>query len=85
MCTAQYRVDGLGARIVLLPARCVPGEHVLAASGYTATLTAEGVLCVACSACTTSDVDGRWLLATTGEASRAEFSATAYPNTTSTR
>ncbi|MCP3802024.1 hypothetical protein NLX83_22415 [Allokutzneria sp. A3M-2-11 16] len=77
---AQHRIDGFGARVVLLPAHCVLGKHVLAVTGYTATLTTDQVLRVSCSVCALSGVDSRWFLDASDEAARAEFSATAYPS-----
>lgn len=75
---AYYRLDGLGARVLVLAATCRHG-HDLAAVRYRAR-EANGVVRVRCAACAAAGAaDPFWTLSTTGPvANVAELDDTPY-------
>ncbi|MBP2330609.1 hypothetical protein JOF56_010994 [Kibdelosporangium banguiense] len=62
-----YRIDRLGARVGILPATCLRGEHSLDAVGYKANQTATHlqIVCTACVGSTPPRWDNYWALRTT--------------------
>lgn len=67
-CAAVYRIDGFGARVLVLPATCRHG-HELAAVRYRV-CEAGGIVRVRWAACATAGVsDPFWTLTTTGQVS----------------
>ncbi|RSM80873.1 hypothetical protein DMH04_28550 [Kibdelosporangium aridum] len=79
---ARYRVDELGTHVVIVPASCPSGRHLLATCGYRIIETGD-VLNVICQQCTnTSQPADRWILATGGrQAQSAEFDDGPYTHT----
>ncbi|AXB43682.1 hypothetical protein [Amycolatopsis albispora] len=75
---ARYRTDGLGERVVVLPATCKRGLHQLPAAGFRA-VAEQGWILVECLACGEGDQVSQWRLTTCGAvAERAEFDDQPY-------
>ncbi|MGA6168368.1 hypothetical protein [Amycolatopsis magusensis] len=77
---ARYRANGLGGRVVVLPATCRRGTHQLPAAGFRA-LASDGAIVVDCFACGAGEPVNQWRLSMSGAiAERAEFDDQPYAN-----
>jgi hypothetical protein len=76
---AQYRPDGYGGWLVVLPATCRRRLHQLGATGYRAT-EGGGIIRVRCNPCGAETAsDAAWVLTTSGPVSnRAELDDEPY-------